>query len=173
MTSILSQIANLIAHGSLPPPSWSETHTILIHKKNQDPSHISNRCPITLANTDLKLISTTLSTRIQTHAPNLIHPDQAGFMKGRHIYDTILDLNALFNSPNSPLQSFILSLDWSKAYDRLSHHWLDHVLEQISFPRPFLHLLHATYHHRHSQLSINGLLGPPFPSAKESLKGIL
>src|SRR5207247_1027687 len=25
MTSILSQIANLIAHGSLPPPSWSET----------------------------------------------------------------------------------------------------------------------------------------------------
>ena len=64
MTSILSQIANLIAHGSLPPPSWSETHTILIHKKDQDPSYISNRCPITLANTDLKLISTALSTRI-------------------------------------------------------------------------------------------------------------
>ena len=138
----------------------------MIHKKNQDPSHIANRHPITLANTDLKLISTTLSTRIQTYAPNLIHPDQAGFMKGRHIYDTILDLNTLLNSSNSPPQSFILSLDWSKAYNRVSHHWLDHVLEQISFPRPFRRLLHATYHHRHSQLSINGLLGPSFPISK-------
>src|SRR5438132_13103351 len=137
MTSILSQIANLIAHGSLPPPSWSETHTILIHKKNQDPSYISNRHLITLANTDLKLISTVLSSQIQTHASDLIHPDQAGFMKGRQIYDTILDLNALLTSPNPPPQSFILSLDWSKAYDRVSHHWLDHVLEQISFPQTF------------------------------------
>jgi len=66
----------------------------------------------------------------------------------------------------TPPQSFILSLDWSKAYDRVSHHWLDHVLEHISFPRPFRRLLHCTYHHRHSQLFINGHLGPSFPISK-------
>src|SRR5438128_7873401 len=144
MTLILSNIANLISQGHPPPPSWSDTFTILIHKKNQDPSYIHNCCPITLANTDLKLISTILSTRIQTYASDLIHPDQAG-----------LDLNAFLTTPNPPPQSFLLSLDWSKAYDRVSHHWLDHVLKQSSFPHPFCQLLHSTYHHRHSQLFIN------------------
>src|SRR5438094_3856095 len=117
------------------------------------------------------MFSAVLSTRIQTHASNLIHPDQAGFMKGRHIYDTILDLNALLNSPDPPPQSFILSLDWSKAYDRVSHHWLDHVLEQISFPRPFRHLLHATYHHQPSQLLIHGHLAPSFPISNRVPQG--
>src|SRR5438128_6265136 len=162
MTWMLADIANLISQGCPPPPSWSETHTILINKKNQDPSYISNRRPITLANTDLKIISTTLSTRIQTHASHLIHSDQAGFMAGRQIYDTILDLNALLTLPNPPPNSFILSLDWSKAYDRVSHHWLDHVLQSINFPLPFHHLLHTTYHHTHSHIFINGNLGYSF-----------
>src|SRR5437660_4567015 len=75
MTLILSQVANLVSQGIPPPPSWSDTYTILLHKKTQDPSYIANRRPITLANTDLKIISTVLSTRIQTHASDLIHPD--------------------------------------------------------------------------------------------------
>src|SRR5438128_6267105 len=87
-------------------------------------------------------------------------------MKGRQIYDTILDLNALLTSPNPPPQSFLPSLDCSTVYDSVSHHWLDHVLEQISFPRPFRRLLQCTYHHRHSQLLINGHLGPSFPISK-------
>src|SRR5438128_9622325 len=84
-------------------------------------------------------------------------------MAGHQIYDTILDLNALLTLPNPPPNSFILSLDWSKAYDRVSHHWLDHVLRAINFPLSFRRLLHTTYHHRHSCISINGNLGPSFP----------
>src|SRR5437879_2855965 len=81
MTSILSNIAQLISQGLPPPPSWSNTYTILLHKKNQDPSHISNRRPITLANTYIKIISTALSTRIQIQAANLIHHHLHDFMK--------------------------------------------------------------------------------------------
>ena len=64
ITLILSHVANLVSQGIPPPPSWSDTYTILLHnnKKTQDPSYISNCCPITLANTDLKIISTILST---------------------------------------------------------------------------------------------------------------
>src|SRR5438128_11866447 len=140
MTWMLADIANLISQGCPPPPSWSETHTILINQKNQDPSYISNRRPITLANTDLKIISTTLSTRIQTYASHRIHSDQAGFMAGHQIYDTILDLNTLLTLPNPPPNSFILSLDCSKAYDMVSHHSLDQALQCINYPPYSRHL---------------------------------
>jgi len=55
---------------------------------------------------------------------------------------------------------------WSKAYDRVSHHWLDHVLQQINFPLTFRRLLYTSYHHRRSQISVNGLLGPSFSISK-------
>src|SRR5437899_2441528 len=38
--------------------------------------------------------------------------------------------------------------------------------ERISFPRSFHQLLHTSYHHQQSQLSINGLLSPSFPICK-------
>jgi hypothetical protein len=136
-TLILTRIFNLIANGSLPPASWSETHTILLHKKNNDPQYIHNRRPITLSNTDLKILSSILASRAQAHASSLIAPDQTGFMLGRHITDTILDINALLTPPDSPPDAFLLSIDWSKAYDRVSHHWLDHILDKALFPLSF------------------------------------
>jgi hypothetical protein len=79
---ILTRIFNLIANGSLPPSSWSETHMVLLHKKTTDSRYIHNRRPITLSNTDLKLLSTILAARAQACASSLINPDQTGFMQG-------------------------------------------------------------------------------------------
>src|SRR5438128_3940213 len=39
---ILTRIFNLISNGSPPPHSWSNTSTILLHKKNSDPLYIQN-----------------------------------------------------------------------------------------------------------------------------------
>lgn len=41
--------------------------------------------PITLLNADLKI-----RKRLETVLPNLIHPDQTGFVKGRYIGENIL-----------------------------------------------------------------------------------
>src|SRR5438128_597638 len=159
---ILTRIFNLIANGSPPPHSWSKTSTILLHKKNSDPLYIQNHHPITLSNTDLKILSTILAARSQTHASYLISPDQTGFMQGRHITDTILDINALLTLPDPPPNAFLLSIDWSKAYDRVSHYWLDHILNKALFPLSFQRLVHTTYHHRYTSITINGHPGPLF-----------
>src|SRR5581483_10742584 len=102
---------NLISAGQTPPPSWNETHTILIPKKNQDHTLLSNLIlrPITLSNTDLKILSTILAKRLQDI--NLEHPfihlDQTGFMAKRQITNTILDINSLFQMSNPPSNSFL------------------------------------------------------------------
>ena len=50
--------------------------------KKKDPSDISNYRPITLLNTDYKTLTKVLALQLLEHIPNLIHPDQAGFMNG-------------------------------------------------------------------------------------------
>jgi len=162
----LCKIFNEVANGAPPPPSWTKTHTILIPKKEEERTLIQNWRPITLANTDIKILSTILSNRFQTHAPYLIHKDQTGFMKNRHITDTILDINSLFTLPNLPHQSFLLLLDWAKAYDRVSHHWLDLILCSSNLPTNLQTTIRTTYAQRYTQLFINGHLGKSFKVAK-------
>jgi len=165
LAPILANIFNLIAAGQTPPPSWNETHTILIPKKNQDCTILSNLRPITLSNTDLKILSTILAKQLQdiNLEHSFIHLDQTGFMAKRQITNTILDINSLFQMSNPPSNSFLLSLDWSKAYDRVSHAWIDHILHRFQLQPRTIKLIHSIYHHRQTSLFINGKIGPPFP----------
>ena len=83
-------------------------------------------------------------------------------MKSRNIYDTILDINYFSTIPNPPPESFLLSVDWSKAYDRVSHSWIDFLLNSI-FPPSFVHLTQCTYHNRSTSFQINSSLSPSLP----------
>src|SRR6185312_6482190 len=109
----------------------------------------------------IKLLSTILANRFQSFAPSLIHPHQTGFMHSCYIYDTILDINSYLTTNNPPPQSFVLSIDWSKAYDRVSHSWLDHVLTSSNFPLSFINLAHTSYHNRTTRIKINNSLSSP------------
>ena len=84
-------------------------------------------------------------------------------MKSRSIYDTILDINSFITTSSPPSESFALSVDWSKAYDRVSHSWLDHVLSSSLFPQSFINLTHCSYHNRITCIKINSSISPPFP----------
>ena len=165
LAPILATVFNHVSAGQTPPITWNDTHTILIPKKDQDTTVITNLRPITLSNTDLKILSTVLAKRLQdiNLSTPIIHPDQTGFMARHHITDTILDINALFQIPEPPHHSFLLSLDWSKAYDRVSHAWIDHVLSHLQLQCPTIKLIQTIYHHRQTSIFINGKLSSPFP----------
>lgn len=57
----------------------------LIPKKDRNLLKIKNWRPITLLNTDYKILSKTIANRIKKNLPALISHDQTGFMKGRNI----------------------------------------------------------------------------------------
>ena len=54
-------------------------------KQNKDRQLLKNWRPITLLNTDYKIASTVLATRMKSVLPKLIHENQKGFLKGRFI----------------------------------------------------------------------------------------
>ena len=56
--------------------------------KKKDPTEISNYRPITLLNTDYKLLTKTLALQLVEPIHKMIHPDQAGFIPKRLILTT-------------------------------------------------------------------------------------
>ena len=58
----------------------------LLEKKGKDILDIANWRPITLLNTDYKLLTKTLGQRLKTVLPSLINKDQNGFIPGGSIF---------------------------------------------------------------------------------------
>ena len=72
--------------GPDPQSSFASGWMCPIYKKGEK-SEIANYRPITVLNTDYKIMTRTLTTRLANITPKIIHKDQAGFMKGRRIED--------------------------------------------------------------------------------------
>ena len=58
----------------------------LLEKKGKDRLDIANWRPITLLNTDYKLLTKTLAGRLKSVLPSLVHPNQNGFVPGGNIF---------------------------------------------------------------------------------------
>ena len=65
----------------------------LLPKEDGPLSMLSNWRPITLLNIDYKITSKAIAKRLETVLPNLVHTDQAGFIKGRYIGENIRLIN--------------------------------------------------------------------------------
>lgn len=87
-----------------------------IFKKN-DNTEIANYRPITVLNTDYKLMTKAIQSKLALAAPSIIHKNQAGFMKRRSIIDHIQTINQMTKlaeiSPEN--EGAILALDQEKA----------------------------------------------------------
>lgn len=72
-----------IKNTSFIPPHMNTALISVLFKPNKDPTLCSSYHPLSLLNTDLKIISKALATRLESVISFLIHPDQTGFIKGR------------------------------------------------------------------------------------------
>lgn len=61
----------------------------LIPKGEVDRHLISNWRPMTLLNTDYKILTKMMALRLQPHLDDLVHFNQTGFLKGRFIGDNV------------------------------------------------------------------------------------
>ena len=93
----------------------------LIPKAEKDTRYIKNLRPITLLNTDYKIIEKTIANKMSPALEKIINKDQRGFMKDRRISVNIRKLLDLITYTEiEDLEAVILSMDFVKCFDRCS-----------------------------------------------------
>lgn len=106
----------------------------LIPKDENNLTTLSNWRPITLLNVDYKIFTKVIAKRIELVLPKLIHSDQTGFIKGRHIgqnvrlLEDILEYTDIKKIPGIPL-----FIDFEKAFDTIEWPFIQNVLERFNF----------------------------------------
>ena len=86
----------------------------LLYKKKEK-TKIENYRPITLLNTDYKLYTKIIATKLGVIAPEIIHPNQAGFIPKRSLYDSTRTTQMMINYTEiNQLEECIIALDQEK-----------------------------------------------------------
>lgn len=105
----------------------------LIFKKGEQ-TNIKNYRPISLTNTDYKIIAFVFARRLQKVIDNLINENQSAYIKGRYIGENariILDLFNYCEETNN--EGIFLFLDFEKAFDSIEWNFLFKTLEKYKF----------------------------------------
>ena len=90
-------------------------------KKNNDIRFLKTWRPISLLNTDYKIMTKCIATRLKNNLIKIINKNQSGFIKGRYIGDNIRSLLEVIDlAEDENLSCIALSIDFEKAFDTIS-----------------------------------------------------
>uniref|UniRef100_A0A8C5PT13 Reverse transcriptase domain-containing protein n=1 Tax=Leptobrachium leishanense TaxID=445787 RepID=A0A8C5PT13_9ANUR len=132
--------------GAPAPADFLRSDIILIPKEGKDPSYPQNNRPISLLNVDYKIFTKILANRLNSFLASIIHPDQVGFIPGRHAFaNTRRAVVLMERMTDTQLPSLLISLDAEKAFDRLEWPFLFRLLTTWGFPMSFISILRSLY----------------------------
>ena len=112
----------------------NKTFIVLIPKA-QNPTSLTQFCPISLCNVIFKIISNVHSNRLKKILPEIISQEQSAFVPGRLITDNVIAayecLHFMKKSRSKNNSHCALKLDMMKAYNRVEWNYLEAVRIKI------------------------------------------
>jgi len=107
---------------------------ITLLPKIKEANKIQQFRPICLLNCLYKLITKTLTLRLELVADRLIHSNQTAFMKKRNIVSGIMCLHEIIHETKRRKEiGVVLKLDFEKAYDKVNWKLLLECFEKRGF----------------------------------------
>lgn len=115
------------ANGIL-PPSLREALIIVLPKPGKPKTKCGNLRPISLLNSDTKILCKVIARRLEGILPSIVGKDQNGFIQGRQGFHNVRRvLNILYNQEGAP-DTALLSIDAEKAFNRFQVLQLDETI---------------------------------------------
>ena len=141
------------------------TGLICLHHKGKglERGLLNNWRPISLTNTDYKLITKCFATRLNSCICKCIESNQFAFIKGRQIADLLREIDDVieYGKVHFP-QHIILSLDYAKAFDTLSVSAIKKALLFFGFGDTFIHWIDVIMSNRLSCVRNGGYISEVF-----------
>ncbi len=160
---ITAALEDIRVYGVDPRTPFAQGWIAPIYKEKGERTRVVNYRPITLLNTDYKLLTKTLAVRLAEVAPGLIHRAQAGFVPGRKIHNhTQLARMMMSWAEVNEVNGAIVALDQEKAYDKIAHDYLWRVLERLNIPVSFIRTIQSLYANARTSVMINGILSKSY-----------
>ena len=144
----------------------------LIPKKDKDLTDLKSWRPLSILNTDYKIIAKVLSTRLKSVLKEIINPDQVGYMKERlcgentRLISDVIEYCTIKNLP-----SIILLADFEKAFDSVKWSFLTQILGFYGFGQNFRKWISILYKDSESCVTNNGYLSSFFKLSKGIRQG--
>ena len=132
---MLPHVIHAIYHAELLPESSRKGIINLIPKKGKDTRELKNLRPITLLNSDYKIIEKMIANRILPIMDYmLINDNQKGFLPGRKITVNIRKIFDLIKfAKEQNIEALVLNLDYAKAFDKISTESILKTLQYYKF----------------------------------------
>ena len=118
----------------------------IIPKKDKDLRQLKNWRPLSLLNTDYKIITKLLAKRLQNVIGKLISTDQNGYIRRRFIGDNIRTISDIieYTSINNP-SGIIALIDFEKTFDTVNLSFLQSTLSAFGFGENFINWINILY----------------------------
>ena len=121
------------------PKSTKRGIISLLPKKNKDSRYIKNLRPLTLLNSDYKVIAKVFDNRLRVVLPSLIHEDQTGFLANRRISTNIRKtLDIIEYTKDNKIPGIILSVDMEKCFDKIDYSAIYGALRYYGFGEKYI-----------------------------------
>ena len=154
------------------PESFSTAILIVLPKKDRDLLDPASYRPISLLNTDYKIIAKMLSNRLSKYLPKLVHDDQTGFIKNRQSVDNITRLLSLIHLAQKRQEtSMAIALDAEKAFDRLEWDFLFKVLGKYGLGPTFINWIKTLNASPKAKVVTNNQISPSFHLTRSARQG--
>jgi len=160
--SAFADLTRDIAERGSSRAGFKNANISLFYKKG-DPTLVSNYRPISSMNTDCKMYTNLINSRLAPWAVAKLHPDQKGFVPGRLMNEhtrLASEVAHLCDATGTP--GFIVGLDQAKAYDRVDQPWLLQVLVASGLPPDLILLVSDLTNNCKSRVRINSGYSPYF-----------
>ena len=155
VTPILERVYLMVYTQGKMPISMCNSHVRLIYKNKGERADLKNWRPISLSNTDYKIMTRCLAREMSKTLKEIVGENQVCGIPGRTIIDhlyTLYDMNDDGRTNNINM----LAIDFEKAFDRVDHRYILKVMEKMGFKQNDVRWAQIITSNITAQVMVNG-----------------
>ena len=130
--------------------------------KKPSPTSVKDWRPISLLNTDYKILSSIISSRLKPILNSMISLEQQCGLPNRQIFNNHLNILSAINFTNDFVQPLVIhQIDFYKAFDTISYKFILSTASKLEIPVTLLNWIRIFLSDFTTQLNLNGYLSDP------------